>query len=108
MQRLNEPAHDEHDGLLKLNESTHDEHDGLIKLNKSAHSGFMMGGGCVYELLCDQVSQLVPEFNQMSKTKKFEVLLFGFPNNDQFDLNIKIAKIVQTYILQAKRFLMRN
>ena len=59
-------------------------------------------------LLYDQVSQLVPEFDQMSKTKKLEVLLFGFPNNDQFDLNIKIAKIVQTYIFQTKRFLMRN
>ena len=59
-------------------------------------------------LLYDQVSQLVPEFDQMSKTKKLEVLLFGFPNNDQFDLNIKIAKIVQTDILKIKHYLMRN
>ena len=59
-------------------------------------------------VMYDKVSQLVPEFDQMSKTKKLEVLLFGFPNNDQFDLNKKIAKIVQTYILQTKRFLMRN
>ena len=59
-------------------------------------------------LLCDQVSQVVPEFDQMSKTKKLEILLFGFPDNDCFDLNIKLAKITQSYILQTKRFLVRN
>ena len=48
------------------------------------------------QLLCDQVSQVVPEFDQMSKTKKLEILLFGFPDNDCFDLNIKLAKITQS------------
>ena len=45
--------------------------------------------------LYDQVSQVVPEFNQMSKTIKLEILLFGFPDNDCFDLNIKLVKTVQ-------------
>ena len=56
----------------------------------------------------DQVSQLVPNFNRLSKTKKLDLLLFGIPDNDEFDTNIKIAKYVQTFILDTKRFLMRK
>ena len=56
----------------------------------------------------DQVSQLVTNFDRLSKTKKLDILLFGIPNNEQFDTNIKIAKYVQTFILDTKRFLMRK
>ena len=56
----------------------------------------------------DQVSQLVTNFDRLSKTKKLDILLSGIPNNEEFDTNIKIAKIVQTFILDTKRFLMRK
>ena len=60
------------------------------------------------QFMFDQVSQLVTNFDRLSKTKKLDILLFGIPNNEQFDTNIKIAKYVQTFILDTKRFLMRK
>ena len=60
------------------------------------------------QLLFDQVGRLVAGFDQMSKTKRLDILLYGFPDNDCFDLNKEIAKVVQSYILQTKRFLMKN
>ena len=60
------------------------------------------------QLLFDQVGWLVTGFDRMSKTKQLDILLYGFLDNDCFDLNREIAKVVQSYILQTKRFLMRN
>ena len=60
------------------------------------------------QLLFDQVGRLVAGFDRMWKTKRLDILLYGFPDNDCFDLNREIAKVVQSYILQTKRFLMRN
>ena len=60
------------------------------------------------QLLFDQVSQLVTNFFQLPKFKKMEILLYGQQNSDHFDINLKIAKYVQTFILQSKRFLKRN
>ena len=37
----------------------------------------------------DQVSQLVTNFDRLSKTKKIDILLFGLADNEQFDTNIK-------------------
>ena len=60
------------------------------------------------QLLFDQVGQLVANFNQMPKYKQLNILLYGFLDNDKFAINKEIAKNVQTYILQTKRFLVRN
>ena len=60
------------------------------------------------QLLLDQVGQLVTNFNQMPKYKQLNILMYGFLDNDFYALNKEIAKHVQTYILQTKRFLRRK
>ena len=56
----------------------------------------------------DSSLKKMANFDRLSKTKKLDILLFGIPNNEQFDTNIKIAKYVQTFILDTKRFLLRK
>ena len=58
--------------------------------------------------LFDRVSQLVTNFDRLSKTKKLDILLYGIKNNDDFETNLEIAKSVQNYIIHTKRFLIRN
>ena len=60
------------------------------------------------QLLFDQVGLLVADFNQMPKYKQLHILLYGILDNENFSLNKEIAKHVQSYILQTKRFLIRN
>ena len=57
--------------------------------------------------LIDQVNQLVTNFDRLSKIEQVDLLLFGIPDNEQFQTNIDLAKLVQTYIFQTKRFLIR-
>ena len=57
--------------------------------------------------LIDQVNQLVTNFDHLSKIEQVDLLLFGIPDNEQFQTNIDLAKLVQTYIFQTKRFLIR-
>ena len=57
--------------------------------------------------LFDRVSQLVTNFDRLSKTKKLDILLYGIQNNDDFETNLEIAKSVQNYIIHTKRFLIR-
>ena len=59
------------------------------------------------QTLSDQVNQLVTNFDRLSKIEQVDLLLFGIPNNEQFQTNIDLAKLVQTYIFQTKRFLIR-
>ena len=40
----------------------------------------------------------------MPKSKKLDLLLFGIPDNEQFFINKDVAKLVQTFIIQTKRF----
>ena len=54
--------------------------------------------------LFSQVNQLVTNFNTMPKSKKLDLLLFGIPDNEQFFINKDVAKLVQTFIIQTKRF----
>ena len=58
--------------------------------------------------LFDQVNQLVTNFERLSKTEQMDLLLFGIPDNEQFQTNIEISKLVQTYIIETKRFLIRS
>ena len=58
--------------------------------------------------LIDQVSQLVTNFERLSKNEQVDILLFGFPDNEQFQTNIEISKLVQTFIIKTKRFLSRS
>ena len=44
---------------------------------------------------------------RLSKIEQVDLLLFGIPDNEQFQTNIDLAKLVQTYIFQTKRFLIR-
>ena len=60
------------------------------------------------QLLFDQVGQLVTNFNQMPKYKQLNILIYGFLDNDFYALNKDIAKHVQIYIVQTKRFLIRK
>ena len=60
------------------------------------------------QLLFSQVNQLVTNFNTMPKYKKLDMLLFGIPDNDQYYINKDVAKFVQSFILQTKRFQIRK
>ena len=53
------------------------------------------------------MNQLVANFDHLSKIEQVYLLLFGIPDNEQFQTNIDLAKLVQTYIFQTKRFLIR-
>ena len=58
--------------------------------------------------LIDQVSQSVTNFGCLSKNEQVDLLLFGIPDNEEFQTNIEICKLVQIYIIQTKRFLIRS
>ena len=58
--------------------------------------------------LFTEVNQYVSNFYTMTKTNKTELLLSGLPDNDQFEINRNVAKLVQLFILQTKRFLIRQ
>ena len=57
-------------------------------------------------MLFDTVEQLLPKFRQYSNKKKINILLFGINLDiDEVDSrNVKIAKAVQTFIVDTKRF----
>ena len=59
-------------------------------------------------LLFHQVNQSVTDFYTMSKSKKLEMLLFGFPDNEKLHINRDVAIAVQSFILKTKRFLIRQ
>ena len=58
--------------------------------------------------LFDEVEQHVAGFASLSQDNKLNTLLFGFPDNEKFPTNIKVMAIVQNYIIQTKRFLIRR
>ena len=57
-------------------------------------------------ILFDTVDQLLPKFRQYSNKKKIDILLFGINLDiDEVDSrNVKIAKAVQKFIVDTKRF----
>ena len=59
-------------------------------------------------LLFHQVNQSVTDFYTMSKSKKLDMLLFGFPDNEKLHINRDVAISVQSFILKTKRFLIRQ
>ena len=59
-------------------------------------------------LLFSGVNQYVTNFYTMSKTKKLQLLLFGISDNNHYDININVAKAMQSFILRTKRFLIRQ
>ena len=58
--------------------------------------------------LLEQVEQHVAGFASLSQENKLNILLFGFLDNEKFPTNIKIMPLVQNYIIQTKRFLIRR
>ena len=58
--------------------------------------------------LFSEVNQSVPNFYTMSKTSKLQLLLFGFPDNDHYEINKIVPKAVQKFSLKTKRFLIRQ
>ena len=54
-----------------------------------------------------EVNQSVPNFYTMSKANKLR-LLFGFPDNDHYEINKNVVKAVQKFSLKTKRFLIRQ
>ena len=56
--------------------------------------------------LLKKISQYLPRFNTFSKTKKLEIILYGFnlSNNEPDPRNLSIAFAVQNFILKTKRF----
>ena len=59
------------------------------------------------QVLFDQVTHCVPNFKNLSQENKTEILLNGSSKLDHLS-NIEITKSVQNYILNSKRFLIRN
>ena len=58
--------------------------------------------------LLEQVEQHVAGFASLSQENKLNILIFGFQDNEKFPTNIKIMPLVQNYIIQTKRFLIRR
>ena len=58
--------------------------------------------------LFSEVNQSVPNFHTMSKTNKLQLLLFGFPDIDHYEINKNVAKAVPKFSLKTKRFLIRQ
>ena len=59
--------------------------------------------------LFSEVNQsVVPNFYTMSKANKLRLLLFGFPDNDHYEINKNVVKAVQKFSLKTKRFLIRQ
>ena len=56
--------------------------------------------------MIDKVGQLVLVFSSLNKNDKICLLLYGFKpeNSDYFVINSQITLIVQTYLMQTKRF----
>ena len=51
--------------------------------------------------LFSEVNQSVPNFYTMSKTSKLQLLLFGFPDIDHYEINKNVAKAVQKFSLKT-------
>ena len=58
--------------------------------------------------LFSEVNQSVPNFYTMSKTNKLQLLLFGFPDIEHYEINKNVVKAVQKFSLKTKRFLIRQ
>ena len=56
--------------------------------------------------LLNKISQYLPRFKTFSKTKKLEIILYGFnlSNKEPDPRNLSIAFAVQNFILKTKRF----
>ena len=62
---------------------------------------------CLLCYLFSEVNQSVPNIYTMSKTNKLQLLLFGFPDNDHYEINKIVLKAVQKS-LKTKLFLIRQ
>ena len=58
------------------------------------------------EILFTKISEYLPRFQALSKSKKLEIILSGFnlQNIEPDQRNIPVVFAVQTYILKTKRF----
>ena len=54
--------------------------------------------------LFDQVKEIIKRFDKLPQYKQEHILLFGLTGDENFEINIKIQKMVQNYILKTKRF----
>ena len=59
------------------------------------------------QVLVEQVTQYLPNFPQMSISKKVDILLNGSPSLNH-DSNVELTKIVQLFIVRTKQFLIQN
>ena len=52
------------------------------------------------------VEHYIPKFSRMSKSAKFDLLIYGIKNDDPdyYDLNVKISIAVQNFLIKTKRF----
>ena len=57
-------------------------------------------------VLFDKISEYLPRFQTLAKSKQLEIILFGFnlSNSESDPRNISIIFAVQNYILKTKRF----
>ena len=53
------------------------------------------------------VNEIIGQFNKLPQYKQENILLFGLTGEENFEINIKLLKLVQNYILQTKRFLIK-
>ena len=56
--------------------------------------------------LFDQIKQFIPNFHKLPLKRQYFILIFGYePENDEMQqINTKIMKFSQKYILSTKRF----
>ena len=58
-------------------------------------------------ILCTKITEFIPKFDQLSKKRQFEILIFGYdPDNKELDrINTKIMYLTQNFIYDTKRFI---
>ena len=84
--------------------------DDLCLCHRSETVSHFFLDGCLYQEerdeLLNKISQYLPRFKTFSKTKKLEIILYGFnlSNKEPDPRNLSIAFAVQNFILKTKRF----
>ena len=61
-------------------------------------------------ILCTKMTEFIPKFDQLSKKRQFEILIFGYdPDNKELEkINTKIMFLTQNFVYDTKRFIPSN
>ena len=51
--------------------------------------------------LFDQVKEIIKKFDKLPQYKQEQILLFGLTDDENFNTNVKIQKLVQNYNLKT-------